>query len=173
MCGARAYQFGSGQGGMSTNMTTMPVGTGGGKRNPAEALVAEAAAEPMEVMQSQVTMDELAQDTGGKACKNTNDLSGCVKTAMDDAASYYEVAFYPQNIPWDGNYHGLVIKTTRPGLKLAYRRGYFALDADSLAKAEKPEDRVRQACAALLPSTTIPLMVQPLPPAAGALRTDC
>jgi VWFA-related protein len=169
--GLEPYQSGAAsQMGVGTNMTTLPTGTGGSKRNPGEVLVQEAAAEPMEVMQGQVTMDELAQDTGGKACKNTNDLSGCVKTAMNDAASYYELAFYPQNIPWDGNYHTLAIKTTRPGLKLAYRRGYFALDADSLAKAEKPEDRIRQACSDLLPSTTIPVMVQPLPPAQGSLR---
>jgi hypothetical protein len=49
-------------------------------------------------------------------------------------------------------------------VKLTYRRGYYALDAASLAKKQQPEDHLRQACADLLPSTTIPLKVQALPP---------
>jgi hypothetical protein len=120
--------------------------------------------EDSDLLQAQGTMDEIAQDTGGKACKYTNDLSGCVMTALKDSSSYYEMSFYPQNVNWDGKYHKIVVKTTRPGVKLVYRRGYYALDAASLAKKQQPEDHLRQACADLLPSTTIPLTVQPMPP---------
>jgi len=116
------------------------------------------------LLQSQGTMDELAQDTGGKACKNHNDLAGCVMTALKDSSSYYEMSFYPQNVNWDGKFHKIVVRTTRPGVKLTYRRGYYALDAASLAKKQQPEDHLHQACADLLPSTTIPLKVQVLPP---------
>jgi VWFA-related protein len=119
--------------------------------------------EDIDLQQSHGTMDELAQDTGGKACKNGNDLSGCVMTALKDSSSYYEMSFYPQNVNWDGRYHKILVKTSRPGVKLVYRRGYFALDASSLAKKQQPEDHLRQACADQLPSTTIPLTVQPLP----------
>ena len=86
--------------------------------------------------------------------------SGCVMTALKDSSSYYEMSFYPQNVNWDGRFHKIVVKTTRPGVKLTYRRGYYALDAASLAKKQPPEDHLRQACADLLPSTTIPLTVQ-------------
>jgi VWFA-related protein len=120
--------------------------------------------EDIDLQQSHGTMDELAQDTGGKACKNNNDLSGCVMTALKDSSSYYEMSFYPQNVNWDGRYHKIVVKTKRPGVKLVYRRGYYALDASSLAKKQSPEDHLRQACADQLPSTTIPLTVQTLPP---------
>jgi hypothetical protein len=48
-------------------------------------------------------------------------------------------------------------------VKLVYRRGYYALDAASLAKQQQPVDHLRQACADQLPSTTIPLTVQPMP----------
>lgn len=115
------------------------------------------------LIQSQGTMDELAQDTGGKTCKNSNDLAGCVMTALKDSSSYYEMSFYPQNVNWDGRFHKITVKTTRPGVKLSYRRGYFAVDAASLAKRQSPEDHLHQACADLLPSTAIPLKVQPLP----------
>jgi hypothetical protein len=109
-------------------------------------------------------MEELAQDTGGKACKNGNDLSGCLMTALKDSSSYYEMSFYPQKVNWDGRFHKIIVRTSRPGVKLTYRRGYYALDASALAKKQAPEDHLRQACADQLPSTTIPLTVQSLPP---------
>ena len=120
--------------------------------------------EDIDLQQSHGTMDELAQDTGGKACKNGNDLAGCVMTALNDSSSYYEMSFYPQKVNWDGRYHKIVVKTSRPGVKLVYRRGYYALDASSLAKKQSPEDHLHQACADQLPSTTIPLTVQAVPP---------
>jgi VWFA-related protein len=119
--------------------------------------------EDAERLQDQGTMDELAQDTGGKACKNRNDLAGCLMTALKDSSSYYEMSFYPQNVNWDGKFHKILVKTSRPGVKLSYRRGYYALDAASLAKKQQPEDRLHQACADLLPSTAIPMTVQPFP----------
>ena len=120
--------------------------------------------EDTDLLQAQGTMEELAQDTGGKACKNSNDLSGCVMTALKDSSSYYEMSFYPQKVNWDGRFHKIVVKTSRPGVKLTYRRGYYALDASSLAKKQQPLDHLRQACADQLPSTTIPLTVQALAP---------
>ena len=119
--------------------------------------------EDIDLQQSQGTMDEIAQDTGGKACKNGNDLTGCVMTALKDSSAYYEMSFYPQKVNWDGRYHKIVVKTSRPGVKLVYRRGYYAFDASSLAKKQPPEDHLHQACADQLPSTTIPLTVQALP----------
>jgi len=120
--------------------------------------------EGVDLQQSQNTMDALAQDTGGKACKNSNDLAGCVTIALKDSASYYEMSFYPQNVNWDGRFHKIVVKTSRPGVKLSYRRGYYALDGSALAKRQQPEDHLRQACADQLPSTSILLTVQTMPP---------
>jgi VWFA-related protein len=122
--------------------------------------------EGVDLQQSQNTMDALAQDTGGKACKNSNDLAGCVMTALKDASSYYEMSFYPQGVNWDGKFHKILVKSTRPGLKLSYRRGYYALDASALAKQQPVDDHLRQACADQLPSTTIPLTVQRMPASA-------
>lgn len=131
-------------------------------------IAARISAEDNDLIQSHGTMEELAQDTGGRACKNSNDLAGCVTAALKDSSSYYELTFYPQNINWDGRFHKIVVKTTKPGLKLSYRRGYYALDAASLAKKMQPDDHLRQACADQLPSTTIPLSVQPAPPVFNA-----
>lgn len=123
----------------------------------------ELAEEDINLQQSQGTMHELAQDTGGKTCASSNDLSGCVLTALKDSSTYYELSFYPQSVNWDGRFHKITLKITRPGVKLSYRRGFYALDASALAKKEPPEEHLRQACADQLPSTSIPLTVQPAP----------
>ncbi|HTC62601.1 MAG TPA: VWA domain-containing protein [Candidatus Saccharimonadales bacterium] len=120
--------------------------------------------EDADFQQTLGTMDEIAQDTGGKSCKNGNDLSACVMTALKDSSSYYEMSFYPAKANWDGRFHKIIVKTSRPGVKLVYRRGYYALDAASLAKQQQPSDHLRQACADQLPSTAIPLTVRPMMP---------
>lgn len=120
--------------------------------------------EDADLLQSQGTMKELAQDTGGKACQNGNDISGCVLMALKDSSSYYELSFYPEKVNWDGRFHKITLRTTRAGVKLSYRRGYYALDASSLARQIPPEAHLRQACADQLPSTTIPLAVRAVPP---------
>jgi VWFA-related protein len=120
--------------------------------------------EDADFQQTLGTMDEIAQDTGGKSCKNGNDLAACVMTALKDSSSYYEMSFYPAKANWDGRFHKIIVKTSRPGVKLVYRRGYYALDAASLARQQQPSDHLRQACADQLPSTTIPLTVQPMTP---------
>ncbi|HXW56629.1 MAG TPA: VWA domain-containing protein [Candidatus Cybelea sp.] len=112
---------------------------------------------------SQVTMDEVAQDTGGKTCKNTNNLSGCVEAALEDSSSYYELAYVPDRTKWDGRFHRISVKTSRPGVKLAYRRGYFARDTENLI-AEEPNERLKRACRDPLPSTGIPISAQEIPP---------
>ena len=79
------------------------------------------------VYSSHGTMDELADHTGGRAFYNTNDLARVVRTAVDDSHADYTLGFYPQNIRWDGKYHELKVKVTRPGIHLRYRKGYYAM----------------------------------------------
>ena len=112
----------------------------------------------------QDTMDLLARGTGGKTCKNTNNLSGCVDAALLDSYSYYELAYNPQSVKWDGSFHRISVKTTRSGVKLAYRRGYFARDAENLANNQPNEQRLQQTCMDFLPATAIPIAAQAVPP---------
>jgi len=110
-------------------------------------------------------MDELAEDTGGKTCKNTNDLSVCVEGALKDSSSYYELAYNAQNVNWDGSFLNISVKTTRRGIKLRYRRNYFARDAEAHAERQPQpaEQRLKRACRDLLPSTAIPLAAEVVP----------
>ncbi len=131
---------------------------------PSRNFSAQLARERGERMMTQNTMDLLAQGTGGKTCKDTNNLSGCVQAALTDSSSYYELAYNPQNIKWDGSFHRISVKTTRPGVKLAYRRGYFAREAEDLAKNESNEKRLQQTCMDFLPSTAISITAQAVAP---------
>ena len=116
----------------------------------------------------QATMDDIAQATGGRTCKNTNDLSGCVQSALNDGTTYYELGYYPEGIAWDGRFHKIVIKSTQHGVKLAYRRGYFATDLKSLSGRQTPEDLLKQTCMSPLPSTSITVSVLPMAPPSAA-----
>jgi VWFA-related protein len=75
----------------------------------------------------QATMQQVADDTGGKAYLETNDFGDAVASAIDNGSSYYTLAYVPKNAVLDGRYR--TIKVTLDGdhgLKLAYRRGYYA-----------------------------------------------
>jgi VWFA-related protein len=113
---------------------------------------------------SQATMDEVAEASGGRTCKNTNDLAGCVKKALDQSSSYYEIAYYPENSKWDGSFHRITVKTQQKGVKLAYRRGYFATDLSALARKTSPDDLLKQSCSDALPATSIAIVAQAVAP---------
>lgn len=116
----------------------------------------------------QQTMEDLAQQTGGKVCVHSNDLSECVEKALNDSSSYYELAYYPSDKNWHGEFRHIVVKTTRPGLQLSYRQGYFARESDPLIspkEAKNTDSRLSQAaCTDFLTSTSILLEASALPP---------
>ena len=129
-------------------------------------------------------MTDLADQTGGRVCLNDNDLGDCVKKAVDDASSYYELGYYPDAGDWRGEYHRITVKTTQPGVHLSYRQGYYAKPRSTAETAVAPgaqdsDPRLHQAaCEDPLTSTAVLLMAKPTPPdEAGAakyfLAIDC
>ncbi|MGO8707234.1 MAG: VWA domain-containing protein, partial [Terracidiphilus sp.] len=76
---------------------------------------------------SQATMQQVADDTGGKAYVETNDLDKAVAGAIENGSSYYTLAYVPKNAVLDGRYRAIKVTLDDDhGLKLAYRRGYYA-----------------------------------------------
>jgi VWFA-related protein len=118
----------------------------------------------------QQTMRDLADETGGAVCLNDNDLGDCVKKAIDDANSYYELAYYPDAGDWRGEYHRITVKTAHSGVHLSYREGYYARPVGSAesgaAQGAQQEDPAvhRAACEDPLTATAILLMTQAIPP---------
>jgi VWFA-related protein len=117
---------------------------------------------------SQESMEDLAGQTGGKVCLNNNDLSECVKRAIDDSSSYYELAYYPADKNWHGEFRKISVKSTRPGVQLSFREGYFAREADATISAKDVKDtdtHVSQAaCNDFLTATSILIEASALPP---------
>jgi VWFA-related protein len=73
------------------------------------------------------TMQILAERTGGRAYFNTNDIMGSIRDAVNDSRVTYELAFSPNDIKWDGSFHTIRVKVTRPDAVVQVRKGYFAL----------------------------------------------
>jgi hypothetical protein len=83
---------------------------------------------------SQHTMGDLAYSTGGRAFYNRNDLEVSLRTSLDDGSTYYTLTYYPDNKEWNGKFRTISIKAARPGAKLRYRLGYYAMDPNAAAK---------------------------------------
>ncbi|HKW35544.1 MAG TPA: VWA domain-containing protein [Candidatus Acidoferrum sp.] len=117
---------------------------------------------------NQTSMQELAYQTGGQVCLNDNDLSECVKRAIDDSSSYYELTYYPSDTNWHGEFRRISVKTTRPGVRLSFRQGYFARDFDPTITAKEQNDtdaHISQAsCGDFLNATSILMEAAGLPP---------
>ena len=82
---------------------------------------------------SQTTMLLMAENTGGKAFVNTNNLNDAVARAIDAGSNYYTLTYAPSNRDWHGDYRKLEVKLARQGYTLSYRRGYYADDPDASA----------------------------------------
>ena len=74
-------------------------------------------------------MDKLAADTGGKALYNTNGLNEALDRVLNDGTHYYTLAYSPTNKNMDGRERRIEVKLSRGSYHLAYRRGYYATDA--------------------------------------------
>jgi VWFA-related protein len=72
------------------------------------------------------TMDLLADVTGGRTFRNSNDLTAGVRAAAIDMRGSYSVGFYvPENS--DNKWREFVVRVTRPGVRVLHRKGYMAL----------------------------------------------
>ena len=72
------------------------------------------------------TMLHLAEQTGGIAFYNSNDIKHGISKAVENGASYYTLAYSPEDKNFDGNFRRFQVKLAGHGYQLAYRRGYFA-----------------------------------------------
>jgi VWFA-related protein len=72
------------------------------------------------------TMLQIAEQTGGRAFINTNDLTDAVAKSIEAGSSYYTLYYSPSNTNWNGDFRKIQVKLQQQGLTLAYRRGYYA-----------------------------------------------
>jgi VWFA-related protein len=108
-----------------------------------------------EMVDSQRGMRSLAEETGGVAYVNSNDIGGGVRRALEDQRGYYLIGYRPEEGTFDPStgrmrYHKLALNVTRPGLKVRTRRGFFGFTGKTLTPATVPLTRSQQLRAALV-----------------------
>ncbi len=117
---------------------------------------------------SQDTLRELAEQTGGFAAVNTNNVEPAFQRIADANSRYYVLGYYPPNHPRDGRFHKIEVRVTRPGLRVEARRGY-ASPRGRTQEERKRDDAARLAREARRPDgkrTSTPLitaLTSPIP----------
>lgn len=72
--------------------------------------------------------DNIAQETGGRAFYNSNDIARALEDAVENGGSYYEITYAPTNPNYDGQLHKVEVSLSKKGYNLEYRRFYYADD---------------------------------------------
>jgi VWFA-related protein len=75
---------------------------------------------------SQDTLTTLAEDTGGRALLDENEIGRVFDQVIADTSAYYVLAYSSTNPARDGKYRRITVRTRRPGVLLEYRAGYYA-----------------------------------------------
>jgi VWFA-related protein len=110
----------------------------------------------------QETLVTLAEDTGGKALLENNDLGLGIQQAQKDINSYYIIGYYSSNANKDGRYRRTEVKLKDKSLalKLEHRDGYYA---DKIFAKFSASDKERQLQDALMlgdPVSELPLALE-------------
>src|SRR6185436_12125989 len=87
--------------------------------------------------------ESLADTTGGRMVRNTNDVGGSVRRLADEAAAYYLLG-YQSDRPLDGRWRDLEVKVARPGVTVRARRGFYATAAPPLLAADRKKPGKRR-----------------------------
>jgi len=78
---------------------------------------------------TRIVSEDLAKNTGGQAFHDVNGLGDVLKRVTNIGMHYYTISYAPTNAKMDGRYRQTRVEVPHQKYKLAYRRGYYALDA--------------------------------------------
>ena len=76
---------------------------------------------------TQLSMEEIADSTGGFAVTNTNQIAEPMQRMMEDIRDHYEISYTPSSTKYDGHFRVIEVKLSRPHVRIQTRKGYFAL----------------------------------------------
>ena len=90
---------------------------------------------------SQDSLAYVAEQTGGLAVMNTNDVSGGVARILSGSRGYYLVGYEPERATFGRDrprFHRLAVKVKRRGLTVRTRKGFFGISDEALAALAPP-----------------------------------
>ena len=105
---------------------------------------------------SQQSLRELANQTGGFAGLDTNDLAGVLDRVVRENSTYYLLGYYSTNDRRDGRFRRIEVRARPPGLRVRARPGYVAARGRGNG-ATAPPRAVEAALASPIPVREIPL----------------
>jgi VWFA-related protein len=76
--------------------------------------------------QRQQSLIALAEDTGGKAYFNSNDIGSLLTQAVGEQPGLYYASYSPRGSRLDGSFRRISIAVRRPGVSVRTRKGYYA-----------------------------------------------
>jgi VWFA-related protein len=106
---------------------------------------------------TQETLVTLAADTGGRAYLDSNDFGRVFTGVQEDTSLYYLLGYHSTNPAQDGKYRRITVKVRRPGLKIQFRRGYYAPADFQHSTHENREQQLDEELASESPSTDLPV----------------
>ena len=104
--------------------------------------------------ENQGGLDYLAQQTGGIAIKNNNDLSNGIRRVLEDQKGFYLIGYRPDTATFDPRtgrrtFHKLSLKVTRPGkFTVRMRNGFYGV-TDEDRRGPVPRTLAQQLLSAL------------------------
>ena len=84
-----------------------------------------------------ITMEAFATLTGGVAYHDNNDITGSIRSAMEDSRLVYTLAYTPGHGEWNSEYRKIKVEVKRSGVHLRYRSGYLATPYTPLDPKQK------------------------------------
>jgi VWFA-related protein len=106
---------------------------------------------------TQETLVTLASDTGGRAFLDSNDFTQIYKGVQQDTSMYYLLGYRSTNNARDGRYRHISVKVNIPGVKIDYRKGYYAAADYQHSTKDDKELQLQEELESELPSTDLPL----------------
>ena len=91
---------------------------------------------------------EAANNTGGLAITNTNDLGAGLDRIANQLSAYYVMGYYSTNAKFDGRYRKIEVKLKVPGVSVTARQGYRAPSEAEMAARNAPKPVVAPEAAA-------------------------
>src|SRR5580693_6112051 len=88
---------------------------------------------------------------------NSNDFTKIFKGVQQDTSTYHLLGYHSTNPARDGHYRRIVVKSNVPGVKIDYRRGYYAPADFKHATQDDKERQLEEELASEMPATDLPL----------------
>jgi hypothetical protein len=104
----------------------------------------------------ELMFESLAPATGGKIFRNRNDVDVALATAAANGATYYTLAYYPQNSSFDGKFRRIDVQIVdRPELIRTTQQGYYAIDEGLGASQSELDFALSRAVTSPLPFASV------------------